>query len=125
MSVGVALPMIARILSIFLVVLLFGLTFNAYACLIPFYSAASTPMDCGSPSDQPAREYCDVFKTFSVEYADHDLSWLDTQSTSLSETISVSLMCPSDCMALSHRSESESVGPPVEKVLAKLVVLRL
>ena len=124
MRVQIILPMIARILSISLVVLLFGMTFNAYACLIPLYSAGSTPMDCGS-SDQPTREYCDVFKVLSVEHADHDLSWLDTQSTSLGETISVSLMCPSDCMALSRRSESESVGPPVEEVLAKLVVLRL
>lgn len=119
------LPMIARILSISLVLFLFGLTFNAYACLIPLYSAASTPMDCGSPSDQPAREYCDVFKTFSVEHADHDFSWLDTQSTTVGEPISVSLMCPTDCMAHSRLSESESLGPPVEEVLAKLVVLRL
>lgn len=121
----VSSPSIARIFSISLVALLFGMTFNAYACLIPLYSAASTPMDCGSASDQPIREYCDVFKIFSVEHADHDLSWLDTQSTSLRETISVSLMCPSDCMALSRRSESERVGPPVEEILAKLVVLRL
>lgn len=117
--------MIARILSISLVALLFGLTFNAYACLIPLYSTGSTSMDCGSPNDQPIREYCDVFKVLSVERADHDLSWLDMQSTSSQETISVSHMCPSDCMALSRRSESESVGPPVEEVLAKLVVLRL
>lgn len=117
--------MIARSLSILLVALLFGLTFNAYACLIPLYSAGSASMDCGSPSDQPAREYCDVFKTFSVEHADHDFSWLDTKSMPLEETISVSLMGPSDCMARSRRSESESLGPPVEEVLAKLVVLRL
>lgn len=122
---SVILPMIARILSISLVVLLFGLTFNAYACLIPLYSAESTSMDCGSASDQPIREYCDVFKIFSVEHADHDLSWLDTQSTSLGGTISVSLMGPSDCMALSRLSESERIGPPVEKAFAKLVILRL
>ena len=118
------LSMIARSLSISLVALLFGLTFNAYACLIPLYSAEQTPMGCGSP-DQPARDYCDVFKTFSIEHADHDFSWLDTDSTSLGETISVSLMCPSDCMALSRLSGSESIGPPVEEVLARLVVLRL
>lgn len=117
--------MIARSLSIFLVVLLFGLTFNAYACVIPLYSPPSTPLDCGSPSDQSAREYCDVFKTFSVEHADHDISWLNMQSMPWEEIISVSQMCLSEHMARSHRSESESIGPPVEEVLAKLVVLRL
>ena len=117
--------MITRILSISLIALLFGLTFNAYACLVPLYSAGQTPMGCESSPDQPVREHCDIFKAFSVEHADHDLSWLDTQSTSLEETISVSLMCPSDCMARSRRSESENLGPPVEEVLAKLVILRL
>lgn len=117
--------MIERSLSISLVALLFGLTFNAYACLVPLYSAGQTPMGCESSPDQPVREHCDVFKAFSVEHADHDISWLDIQSMPLEETISVSLMYPSDCMALSRRSESESLGPPVEEVLAKLVVLRL
>lgn len=117
--------MIARSLSIFLVVLLFGLTFNAYACLVPLYNAVQAPMDCGSASDQPVREYCDVFKIFSVEHADHDFSWLHFQSIAWEEIISVSQMCLSERMAHSHRSESERIGPPVEEVLAKLVVLRL
>lgn len=74
--------MIARSLSISLVGLLFGMTFNAYACLVPLCSAASTPMDCGSPSDQPSREYCVVFKAFSVEHYDHNFSWLDVPTSS-------------------------------------------
>ncbi len=117
--------MIVRSLSISLVALLFGMTFNAYACLVPLYSAGQTPMSCESSPDQPARDYCDVFKTFSVRHVDHDLSWLDIQSMPLGETISVLLMCPSNGKALSRLSESESIGPPVKEVLAKLVVLRL
>ena len=61
--------MVTRSLSISLVALLFGLTFNAYACLIPLYSVEQTPMGCESSPDQPARDYCDVFKTFSIEHA--------------------------------------------------------
>lgn len=45
--------MIARSPSIFLVVLLFGLTFNAYACLVPLYNIVQALMDCGSASDHP------------------------------------------------------------------------
>lgn len=47
------------------------------------------------------------------------------QSMPWEETISVSQMCLSDCMVRSRLSASESLGPPVEEVLAKLVVLRL
>ncbi len=106
-----------------LVGLLFGLTFNAYACLVPLYSAGQAPMDCGSPSDQPVREYCDVFKTFSVEHADHHLPWLDVQTSSLEETNSLPLVTTPGITVLSRFYDS--LAPPVNEFLAKLSVLRL
>lgn len=51
-----------------LIVLLLALTFNAYACVV--YSAAQAPMDCSSPDNEESQstgQYCDVFKTLSVE----------------------------------------------------------
>lgn len=68
--------MMRRIIAVTLLVLLFGLTFNAYACLVPLYNAGPAPMGCESPPDQPVREHCDVFKTFSVAHADHHHPWL-------------------------------------------------
>lgn len=115
--------MIARSLSISLVGLLFGLTFNAYACLVPLYSAGQTPMGCESSPDQPVREHCDVFKAFSVEHADHDLPWLDVPTSSLEETISVTL--PNTPVSTAFVRFHDNLAPPVGEVLAKLAVLRL
>ncbi|MGH7233455.1 MAG: hypothetical protein ACREJU_19145 [Nitrospiraceae bacterium] len=115
--------MIRRILAGTLPILLFGLTFNASACLVPLYNAGQAPMGCESPPDQPVREHCDVFKTFSVEHADHDHPWLDIQTESLGETIPVTLV---NTPARTSRVRfHDSLAPPVGEVLAKLTVLRL
>jgi hypothetical protein len=39
--------------------LLFVLTFNAYACLLPLQ--AQSGMDCSSTTEQPVRRICDAF----------------------------------------------------------------
>ena len=56
-------------LSTTLVLLLLVLSFNAYACLLPVSSSSSTEMGngCSTPEEQPARQVCDAFKTFTVE----------------------------------------------------------
>ena len=61
------------LLSAILVLLLLVLSFNAYACLLPVSSSSSTEMGngCSTPEEQPARQVCDAFKTFSVEASNH------------------------------------------------------
>ncbi|ALA59313.1 hypothetical protein [Nitrospira moscoviensis] len=116
------IALIPRIISVSLVLILFGLTFNAYACLLPLFSAGQTPMGCGSSTDQPVREYCDVFKTFSVEHADQSHPWLDIQTSSLEQAIVVSLIDPP---GIAPPRFYDFLAPPVDEVLAKLTVLRL
>ncbi len=110
-------------LSISLVGLLFGLTFNAYACLVPLYSAGQTPMSCESSPDEPAHDYCDIFKTFCVEHADHHLPWLDVPTSSLDETIAVTV--PYTPVSTAFVRFHDNLAPPVSEVLAKLAILRL
>lgn len=60
---------------IFLSTLLAGvflvLSFNAYACLVPLPGASDAPMarDCSTPDQQPARQFCDAFKTLEGQPA--------------------------------------------------------
>lgn len=114
--------MAPRIISVTLVILLFGLTFNAYACLFPLYNAGQAPMGCGSPPEQPVREHCDVFKTLGVQHADQHHPWLDIQTSSLEQASAVSLV---DSPDIAPPRFYDSLAPPVDEVLAKLVVLRL
>ncbi len=48
-----------RRLSACLVFLLFLLTFNAYACVLPLQTPAVT--DCSSETEEPMRQMCDAF----------------------------------------------------------------
>lgn len=45
--------------SVFLVLLLVVLTFNAYACILPLQQSGG--MDCPSEAEQPIRGACDAF----------------------------------------------------------------
>ena len=47
-----------RRIATVLVLLLFVLTFNAYACLLPLQPES---MDCSSATEQPVRQTCDAF----------------------------------------------------------------
>jgi hypothetical protein len=115
--------MMRPIVAITLVIFLSAWTFNAYACLVPLYNAGQAPMGCGSQPEHPVREYCDVFKTFSVEPTDYDSPWLDIPTSSLEETNAVLLVKTFNSTILVGLSNS--VAPPVGEVLAKLTILRL
>ncbi|MGH7209712.1 MAG: hypothetical protein ACREIL_10055 [Nitrospiraceae bacterium] len=58
-----------RPIAVFIALLFFGLTFNAYACLLPLYGVGGMAMDrdCSSPQEQPARQFCDSFKTLGIQ----------------------------------------------------------
>ncbi len=54
-----------------LVLLFLGLSFNAYACLVPLFTASAGPMEagCPAPEEQPTRQFCDAFTTLGVQGA--------------------------------------------------------
>jgi hypothetical protein len=57
------------LLAVTLVLLFLGLSFNAYACLLPLNGASASAMGNGCPSqeEQPARQLCDSFTTLGVQ----------------------------------------------------------
>jgi hypothetical protein len=73
------------ILAWLLVILFVGLSFNAYACVLPIFSGKASAMagGCANPEDQPAHQFCDTFKTLGVHAASeapkifdsHVISW--------------------------------------------------
>lgn len=59
-----------RVILIWILLVLFvGLSFNAYACLLPLFGLSSGEMGggCTQPNEEPARQFCDTFKTGGVQ----------------------------------------------------------
>lgn len=108
-----------------LVLLFLGLSFNAYACLVPLFGAADVMMGsgCSAPEEQPVRQFCDAFKTLGVQSA-----------TELQQAIECQLFCPEDIAWSSllfhlaahsiRLSEQPGDGPP-QDILLKTAVLRI
>jgi len=61
--------LIRPFLAVTLVLLFLGLSFNAYACLLPLNGVSASAMTNGCPSqeEQPARQFCDSFTTLGVQ----------------------------------------------------------
>ncbi|MGH8547422.1 MAG: hypothetical protein ACRERU_02230 [Methylococcales bacterium] len=59
-----------------LILLLLGLSFNAYACVLPLFGSSAQTMEsgCTSPEDQPTRQFCDTFKTLGADASPKPLS---------------------------------------------------
>lgn len=60
---------IRAVLSSALAVLLFLFSVNAYACLVPVYGGAHAMegSGCMQPGEEPAKQFCDHFKTLMVQ----------------------------------------------------------
>ena len=102
-----------------LVVLFFVLSFNAYACLLPM-NGATAGMGCSTSDEQ---QYCDAFKTLSVQSADKLSFNSDFQALCPEDTASLALlvMRASDSSRL---SDHPTVGPHKD-LLLKISVLRI
>ena len=108
-----------------LVLLFLGLSFNAYACLMPLFGAADVKMGsgCSAPEEQPVRQFCDAFKTLGVQ-----------SSTELQPAIDRLTFCPegitSSSLLLHLASQNNRLfeqpgdGPP-QDILLKTAVLRI
>jgi hypothetical protein len=106
-------------------VLLFVVTFNAHACLMPVNVDTVGAMDntCSTPDEQPVSQYCDAFKTFGVHSANQLSLHSDSQALCPEDTASLALLVlrASDSSRL---SDDPTVGPH-EDLLLKLSVLRI
>lgn len=112
-------------LAVTLVLLFLGLSFNAYACLLPLNGASASSMGNGCPSQekQPVRQFCDTFTTLDVQTSPQadpasnyqTLCHEDTASLFHLLSLSASSSCAYDC----------SVDADPKDLLVKTSVLRL
>ena len=108
-----------------LVLLFLGLSFNAYACLVPLYGATAATMGngCSDPQEQPVRQFCDAFKTLGVQSSPELQPAIDRLSFCPEDITSSSLLF--HLAAQSTRlSEHPGDGPP-QDILLKTAVLRI
>ena len=116
---------LSSVIACTLVVLFFALSFNAYACLLPVNGVTPAPMatGCATPDEQPVSQYCDTFKTLSVQSADKLSLNNDCQPLCPEDTASLALLVS----LTSHNSRLSGhpkVGLP-EDLLLKISVLRI
>ena len=113
------------VLACALVVLLFVVTFNAHACLLPVNIDTVGVMSntCSTPDEEPVSQSCDAFKTLSVQSADKLSFNSDFQALCPEDTASLALlvMRASDSSRL---SDHPTVGPHKD-LLLKISVLRI
>ena len=60
-----------RFLSMAVILLFFGFSTNAFACLVPLYGVPNMEAGCPSESEQPAQVFCDVFKAGVPAHSSH------------------------------------------------------
>ncbi len=103
----------------------FLLSFNAFACLIPLYGGVEVAKgsDCSMPEEQPARQYCDAFKTLSVQSAPSALQAVDFSAHAVVAVEPLALQSFLPLVHLSARPWGEP--PPSKDILALTSVLRL
>ena len=113
------------VLACTLVVLLFALSFNAYACLLPVNGVTAGAMGntCSTPDEQPVSQYCDAFKTLGVQSADKLHLNSDSQTICSQDTASLALLVIHTSPG-SRLSDHPTVGPPKDFLL-KISVLRI
>ena len=113
------------VLACTLVVLFFALSFNAYACLLPVNGVTASAMDngCSTPDEQPVSQFCDAFKTLSVQSVDKLPLFSDCQSLCPEDTASLALLVNLTSNS-SRLSDHPTVGLPKD-LLLKISVLRI
>ncbi len=108
-----------------LTLLFVGLSFNAYACLLPVngVTAAAMGNGCSTSDEQPVSQFCDAFKTLGVQSADKLHLDSDCQVLCPEDTASLALLV--NLTSYSGRlSDHPTVGPP-QDLLLKISVLRI
>ena len=108
-----------------LILLFLGLSFNAYACLLPVTGVMTAAMGngCSTPDAQPVRQVCDAFTTLSVQSAVelHPIS--DSQTICSEDTASLSLFL--HLASTGSRLYDHPIDGPPQDLLLKNSVLRI
>ena len=113
-------------LILILLLLFTGLTFNAYACLVPLFgtSASSWSINgCVLPHEQPVHQFCDGFKVLSVQSGGELDTGLDSQFISSEDTASLSLLLRA--ASTTSRLCAYLAEAPPQDLLLKIAVLRI
>ena len=112
-------------LTVFLVLLFFVLSFNAYACLLPVNGVSASAMGtgCSTPDEQPVSQYCDAFKTLGVQAADKLPLGSNSHAICSEDTASLALLVFST--SPSNRLSDHSTVMPPQDLLLKISVLRI
>ena len=105
-----------------LILLLLGVSFNAYACLLPLFGLNSGDMSggCAQPNEESARKFCDTFKTGGVQTKPG--SALDSVLIHCCESIPARI-APGFETSKNHVQALSSL--PVEDLLIKVSLLRI
>lgn len=114
-----------RLIAVFIALLFFGLTFNAYACLVPLFGVPEAAMDrdCSSPQDQPVRQFCDSFKTLGIQASPAPLQASDAHA----DLESLGGTAPLDSSATPWRygQEQHFLSYPPADLFLRINVLRI
>jgi len=116
----------ARVFLVGTLVLLFlGLSFNAYACLVPLYGTTAATMGngCSDSQEQPVRQFCDAFKTLGLQASPELNPAIDSQTFGAEDTVWLSLLF--SLTAQSSRAYAHPADGPPKDLLVETTVLRL
>lgn len=113
------------LLSTALVILLLAFGVNAYACLLPIYGGAMTEPGsaCSSPHEQPARQFCEHFKTLGIQAAPDFPSPTDDAAVVHQQALPSASLCR---LQAGHLAPPQLRGtPPPHEPQVRCLVLRL
>ena len=116
---------VRSLLAVTLTLLFVGLSFNAYACLLPLGGASPSAMENGCPSqeNQPARQLCDSFTTLGVQAAPQ--ADAPTIHRAICHEDSVSTVQFLDLSLSASRVHHRSTDTAPQNLLVGISVLRL
>ncbi len=113
-----------RSLTAAVILLFFGLSTNAYACLVPLYGTPDMAMEAGCPSadEQSAREFCDVFKFGVPAHSSHPQIHASQLAVSILEMDFLSLL---HSIVVADRNPGYAANNVPQNVLLKTTILRI
>jgi hypothetical protein len=115
---------VKRILTLSVLILFFGFTFNAYACLFPVYAVPSMGNGCSAAGEEPIRQFCDTFKTLGPQSISEPSHSSALQTAELLAPVQ-STQVP-DCLpGPPGRNLHCRINSPPPDVLSKTSVLRI
>ena len=112
-------------LAVSLIFLFLALSFNAHACLLPVNGVTTAAMGngCSTPDEQPVRQFCDAFKTLSVQSVIELHPTFDCQTICSEDTASLSLLLR--LASPGSRLYDHPPDSPPQDLLLKISVLRI